>query len=316
MRSPPGGQGDPKPMNGDLLLYWMSRLGTGSWQRFANTIQELAPDEDQDVLRRRLPGHLSDLGHVDFSRATRKWKARPPVLAGLAGQPQTALLCGARSEPLIASLQQAARGQLCDVVVQPEPDFPSRITVATDVDRLNGLQKETGIPFFADYSLRLLANVPPISKRLTVVQPERGVLNWEVKIFDFQTLRWQLFTQRLARSDALPKLAALELTSQYETKYCVTDRYSIPRKLPKREAIYAAAAFQHHALIHYHAADRFLSTPIAAPMPEVYTRIACLSSGNPARLQDGRLVYDNVPPIVAATLAVLAGQPHPRFPIQ
>src|SRR2546422_4749252 len=57
-----------KSMNGDILLYWMSHLGEGSWTRFAEALRELDPDADHERLHRKLPVSLSDSGHVDLDR--------------------------------------------------------------------------------------------------------------------------------------------------------------------------------------------------------------------------------------------------------
>lgn len=303
-------------MNADLLLYWMSRLGTSSWRKFAEAVEELAQNEDQDELKRRLPGRLSDLAHADFSRTTNKWKVRPPILAGLLGQENTALLCGARSEPLLASLEQAAKDIGIEVLTQPQQDLPSRVSITASSDYLGRLETATGITFAPCYALQLLANVPPIAQKLQNAQPEKGIVNWQVNTFDLTSLQWVWFSEKLTKPDSLPKLAAIELISKYETKYCVTDGHAMPRKIPKREALYAAASLRHRPLLQYEASTQRLSAPIAAPMPEVCARVACLCSGSPPHVEDGRLFYENVPLTVAATLAVLLGQPHPGLLLQ
>jgi hypothetical protein len=303
-------------MNAELLLHWMSRLGTGSWHRFLEALDELAPDEDQESLRRRIPAWLSELAYVDFSRTTNKWKVRSPVLAGLVGHDDTALLCGARSESLVSRLECVARDFGMELVIESVPNLPSRILLKGGNDCLARVENATGVRFAAKYALQLLANVPPIASKLEAAKPEKGIVNWQVNTFDFSVYRWVPFAEKLDRPDHLPKLAAVELTSKYETKYCVTDGKSIPRRLPKREAIYAAASLQNHRLIQYNPTDQVLSTPAATQMPEVYSRIASLCAGTTARFHEGHVVYHKVPSVVAATLAVLAGQPHPGFTVQ
>jgi hypothetical protein len=302
-------------MNADLLLYWMSRLGSGSREKFTDALQELAPNDDQDPLQWYLPGRLSDLAHADFLRSSKKWKVRPPILAGLAGQPNTALLCGARSSRLVSSLQKAADEIGLAPVVEPQQDCPSRVLVTGNPEQLARLESTTGIPYMSDYSLRLLGNVPPISQKLQSAQPEKGIINWQVNMFDLATLRWVPFTEKLSGQAALPKQAAVELKSKFEKKYCVTDREGVPRKLPKHEAVYAAASLSSRPLIQYNTGEQLLSAPLTARMPEVYTRIACLCSGELPHPDAGRLNYPKVPPLIAATLMVLAGQPHPGFPV-
>ena len=55
-----------------------------------------------------------------------------------------------------------------------------------------------------------------------------------------------------------------------------------------------------------------LSTPLFAPLPELYARAACLCSCRPAEVLNKRIVYSDITPEIAALLMVSAGQPHPQ----
>jgi hypothetical protein len=293
----------------------MSRLGSGSRDKFRDALDELTTNEDQDSLDWLLPLRLSDLAHADFTRVTRKWQVRPPVLAGLTGQPTAAILCGGRSARLISSLQRAAEETGSALAIETQGDCPSRIVLNADTEHFLRIETAIGIPFLSEYSMRLLSNVPPIQQKLNTVAPEKGVTNWQANIFDLERLRWSPLLERLTDPDALPKKTAIELKSKYETKYCVTDSEGNLRKLPKREAIYAAASFQCRPLIEYDSHEQLLCTPWAAPMPEVYTRIACLCSGELPGAAGGKFTYRKVPPLIATTLSALAGQPLPVSPL-
>jgi len=304
-------------MNGNLLLWWMSRLGAGSWPRFLDAVEELGPDEDQDYLVRRLPRMLSDFGHVDFLRPSRKWAVRAPVIAELAGFPGTALLCGARSERLLSSLPDAAASAGCNLEVEPQEEFsglPDRIRLSGGRDALVRFEAATGIAFLSLYSMRALAAIRPLVHELDDAQDERGVINWAVKTFDLSQLRWVRLTDRLQDRATLPPLTALELKSRFEVrKYCVVSRTGALKRLPKPAAVYAAASLQGRPLVHYDPAGQSLTVPLAAPMPESCSRIACICSGVAPRPDGDRLRYDGVPCPVATTLCVLLGQQHPGF---
>ena len=300
-------------MNGNLLLYWMSHLGEGSWSRFADALKELDPDADHERLRKKLPISLSDFALVDFSRATRKWKVRKPVLAGLAAKRCTALLCGGRSEELIQCFQDAAHIAGCAVSEETNEHSPSRFIVQGSPERLSAIERTTGIQFIADFSLHLLASAVPVMKKYETGKPEKGILNWAVRVFDIEAMRWIPLCERLSIEDRLPSKAAIEFKSDYEVKYCVTDSQAVPRRLPRRECVYAAGSLKRHCLVHYDMQQRLLSTPLEAPLPELYTRVCCLCSGEPALIQAGKLIYREVPPALAATLITLAGQQHPAF---
>jgi hypothetical protein len=50
----------------DLLLEWMTHLGSGAWEAFRGAVAELADDDvDDQRLVRTLRITLSDLGHVE-----------------------------------------------------------------------------------------------------------------------------------------------------------------------------------------------------------------------------------------------------------
>jgi hypothetical protein len=64
-------------------------------------------------------------------------------------------------------------------------------------------------------------------------------------------------------------------------------------------------------LAEYDPVAKRLSVPHFAPLPELYSRAACLCSGRPARVVDGRITYEEVPSDLAAILIVASGQPYP-----
>lgn len=300
-------------MNADLILYWMSHLGEGSWSRLVEAIKELAGDEDQDRVRRKLRVSLSDSGHVDFLPDSRRWRVRRPVLAGLMAKEDTTMLCGGRTPALIESLRQAAKKTGCAIFEETIPDRPSHILIRGTRQALLEVESLTGIQFIPDYSFHALASAVPVSKTYQEAVQEKGTLNWCVSVFEFDSLRWVRFSERLSSQDTLPCLAPLEFKSDYETKYCVTDKQGIPRRLSRREAVYAAASLRRRPLIQYASQQRLLSTPLQAPLPEPYTRAFCLSSGESAKIDSVRLVYNGIPPALAATVMTLAGQQHPAF---
>lgn len=81
--------------------------------------------------------------------------------------------------------------------------------------------------------------------------------------------------------------------------------------MPKRQAVYAAAAIRGIALASYDPGGCRLSVPAAAPLPELYARSACLSGGRSAEIAGEALVYHDVPPSLGHALLVLLGQQLP-----
>src|SRR5213594_3868521 len=94
----------------DLLLYWMSGLAEGSWDRFRGVIQELAAtDSDLLQLRRDLRVRLSQMGHADFFvETTSRWRVLPPIVAGLLEPSDAAIVTGARSPAMLSKLAHVA----------------------------------------------------------------------------------------------------------------------------------------------------------------------------------------------------------------
>src|SRR4051812_32865827 len=101
---------------GDDLLYWMSHVGEGSWDRFRRSAQEIGSDAFRD-LARPLRIELGDLAHADFFVAgSRHWRVRPPLLAGLGpAAGYGAVLVGARTPASLERVVESALGVGCTV---------------------------------------------------------------------------------------------------------------------------------------------------------------------------------------------------------
>ena len=78
----------------------------------------------------------------------------------------------------------------------------------------------------------------------------------------------------------------------------------------RRDAMDAAAYAQGVGLAEYELATRTLSVPLTAPLPEAYTRVACLCSGRRGDVAHGRYLIPGVPPEIGAVLLIALGQPH------
>jgi hypothetical protein len=291
--------------NWNMLLYWMSDLGEGSWDRFRNVVAELAADgQDLSQLRRTLRVRLSDFGHVDFFVGdSSRWQTLPPLAAGLVGLRDTALLIGARTPKLVRDIKAAATGHGVAMVEEASDDSPDLLRLMGPPDALNACAAAAGIGYADHHAQRLAAALDPIP--LLLARPRRDTdsapINWAARSFNLQSLAWV--------EGALPN-AACGFTPRYgRPRYFVSNRRRrLLEVAGRRDAVYAAAYAQGIPLAAYAPATKTLSVPLSAPLPEAYARVACLCSGRRADVAQGRIVYSGVDPEIGAVLLTALGQ--------
>ncbi len=293
-------------MNSDVLLYWMTHLGEGTWDAFRSAVRKLAgADADVANICRKLRIALSDLGYADFFvDDSRRWQVLPPALAGLATPSEAAVLTGGRTPKLSARLAEAAAARGCRILAEGGENQPEVVRVEGPPNVLASAAADAAIPYIENLARTLSASIRPIPSQLETAPVEAAPANWSVRTFDLESLRWV---------DGLRSRSACEFRSRYGPRrfYLHTRRGRLLR-LPKRASVYAAAMLREVTLAVYDAATATLSVPVSAPLPESYARAACLCTGAPAMSNQGRLLYRGVPPDVAAVLLVAAGQPYPE----
>jgi hypothetical protein len=142
----------------DRLLEWMSFRRTG---KISDVTPELA---GTDAIRRTVDD-LSILGHLEL-RTDASWKIAPPVLAGLpkvSDGPPSAVLCGARTPAIVASLTSACTSTGAQVITQAAKARPSVISVvAASYSELACVASAAGIYLQRDAAFTLLACTPTI----------------------------------------------------------------------------------------------------------------------------------------------------------
>jgi hypothetical protein len=289
----------------NMLLYWMSDLGEGSWDRFRSVVTELANDgQDLSQLRRTLRVRLSDFGHVNFFVGdSSRWETQPPLAAGLVGVDHTALLIGARSPKLVRDIKAAAEEHSVEMVEEASADAPDLLRLIGPSDVLNACAAAAGIDYADNYARRLAAVLDPIP--LLLARPrhdsDSAPIKWVPRSFNLQSLEWV--------EGALPN-AACEFTPRYgRPRYFVSNRRGRLLELAgRRDSVYAAAFTRRIPLAAYEPATKTLSVPLSAPLPEAYARVACLCSGRRADVAQRRIVYSDVDPEIGAVLLTALGQ--------
>lgn len=292
-------------MDCEMLLSWMTHIGEGSWAKFRSSVEELTgSDAALPDVSRRLRVNLSDLGFADFFiEGTQRWRVLPTVIGGLAAQDYGAVFCGGRTPRVLDSLEKAARMSGCGFERVELPECPRMLRVTGLVDDLSHLATEIDAAYVPNLALRVLQEASAIPEQMETASVEPEPLNWKVKSFNFNSGNWE---------DGLRVNSACEYTPTYgHPKYFVHRKRKRLLRLSKRESLYAAAMLNGVRLAKYDVELMRLTAPVYAPLPELYSRAACLCSGRRAQVVDGNINYDGVPPDIAAIVLVAAGQPHP-----
>ena len=295
----------------NMLLYWMSDTGEGSWARFRNIVTELANDgRDLGQLRRTLRVMLSDFGHVNFFiGASSRWETLPPLVAGLMEPIDAALLIGARTPKLVADVRAVAVENDVDMTDERLDDSPDVIRLTGPAEALNACAVATGIDYVDNYARRLAAMLNPVPLLLDRLRrdTDHTPVNWTRRSYNLQSCEWV--------DGTLPN-SACEFTPRYgRPRYFVSNRrLRLLEVASRRGAVYAAAYAKGVPLAVHDPVAGTLSVPLSAPLPEAYARVACLSSGRRAAIAQGRITYSGVRPELGAALMTALGQPRAIAP--
>lgn len=85
----------------EQLLYWLSALGSGTWESFKKACEALSLEEPKRILRR-----FKLLGHIESSPDGLRWSAAPTALVKVESQFPEFILCGQRCLNLLRQLEQ------------------------------------------------------------------------------------------------------------------------------------------------------------------------------------------------------------------
>lgn len=294
-------------MSWDTLLYWLTHQQEGSWINFRKAVTEIASLESLDTeisyLYRNLRFQLSEANHVDFFiGGSQRWKVCPPILAGLFSLPGVAILCGGRTPKLLSQMCDVAVTLDCQIISDTRSQQVAKICIEGTEKDICKVADTVGIPFIPQTAKFLSQDFVPILKQLEIADEATPLAGWTAKSFDWQSLRWV---------DGILQNTVCEYSYYNNRKYFVNNRQNKLVQMPKQEAIYAAAALRCIPIVVYNRAQRTLTTSISTPLPELYARVAYLCAGRPSRIEQGKIIYDDISPDLAGLLLVNIGQIHP-----
>jgi hypothetical protein len=294
-------------VDGNTLIYWMSHLGEGSWQAFSQAVMQLAGstehgDEDQSrKLVQSIRFRLSETGAADFvSEKNRRWQVLPPVFASFQEEPQKAVLCGGRSPGLVGRLRQLVREYGCEEQLSARPLLPDHIIISGPTEALGAIASTTSIRRSADFAEDLIESFVTIDEHLANAPAQELMIGWTRRYFDLTSCRWT--------TDPVPRTVC-ECTSRYNrTMTFLQVSRTKTVLLPRREAIYGAAAMSGVPIVSYDAKKSLLKVPMHAPLPDACARLVCISSGNVGVLDGGSVTYGPVSPRIAKIIFASVGQ--------
>lgn len=289
----------------DLLLEWMTHLGSGAWEAFREAAAELSRDDgplDEQSFLRALRIALSDLGHIDFFvEGSRRWRVLRPALVRLS-EDQEHLFVGGRTRSLLEQFRDSVTSHATVNVSEANPG-PSRVQVVGDPKFLAATVESIGVEYVSSAAAKLCGRVPAIRQLLEAGRGTDEPINWSVRSWSFEAQEW--VSEKLERT-------VREYSNRHGVRrYLVHSGRTGLREIEKRASIYCAALLRAARIVRYSPNDRCLRVPRWAPLPGTYARAACLSSGRLGSLRDDHILFENVEPGVAAMLLVGLGQGFP-----
>lgn len=288
----------------DKLMYWLSAVGTGSWNTFVAACETLG------VIEPYMPAHrilrrLRLLGHIECADDGQRWMMRPPVLARDATNPDVSFLCGARDVRLLDDLRThwkievapQAQGASCVQVECGELeaggtikiDAKRSVIVAVDVARA----MSRSLPH-ADEWLATIPNVGGFSANQYEVQQR-----WNAEANEYEACDEVLERDgqcvgtsglyRFTPRDETREVTLNLFLDGERRRWLRGDWYGL-RFLAMRAAHVAPRAV-------YDKSENALCVPVACHLPLRYERAAVLAAGKlPSRSNDYQWVrYEDVP---------------------
>jgi hypothetical protein len=240
------------------MLYWLSSVGTGSWETFARACTVLGFSSAKSVLRQ-----LKLLGHLESSHQTNRWMINPAHAVQISDREW--VLCGQRSPQMLDTLEvtQSAQG---------------RWSVTT----LEGFEGQD-----AEWSLgRFLEILPNIDTWRRSLYSPKGIDSYKLKRYEQGDFR--PYTKSLEQG-------FYQIFGKQETEPRYTLFWD--REIGGwRQGDWYGLRFLSYEQpwIHYDPHSQKLAVLAEQRFPEIYERALVLASGYLPQWLEGYLVYSNI----------------------
>jgi len=278
------------------FLYWLSSLGSGTWESFKKTCEILGLEEPKRIIRR-----LKLLGHITTSDNGSKWQVAPPSLQKIESEndDRTFILHGQRSVKFLDTLRTFGSLETCN---QPRGEAPPRIRFRLPSqishETLTQKMQEKGYPI----TFTPVRNIPDIAtwyNNLSVVQ---GLLpyNFRLKRFNGQdfidcTFQRETGFYEFYRQDENKHPQYTFFYDQDRDQWVQGDWYGL-----RFWAIYQMK--QENLCVSYSESAKMLLIPFSQRWPEAYETHLVMSSGLLPSYENGKLIYQGVSEELATTI--------------
>lgn len=296
------------------LLYWLSAVGSGTWETFKKTCQILGLDYPQRIIRRfRL------LGHLEISADGKRWSIAPTALVkveSVSGS-QEYFLCGQQSEALLQQLRQYAT---VDLTTQNQGNSPPCVKIPlTESQTLESLleyiRQSSGLVIHApgNSAENLTEILPTLEKWKLELAALPGIVpslydwkrfdgnDWLDCIFSGETGMYQMWklNERESSKDTQDNRPLRTLFYDGDTNtWRQGDWYGL--------RFLTLHYNDRKCVAHYDPATLRLAVPYSQRFPEIYERALVLASGLLPSYQKTEqnlwLIYKNVGPNLAKQL--------------
>ncbi len=297
------------PLDFELLLGWLSEIGSGDWDLFKEAHRWLAssgPEGHEPPPPGATAHAFSILGHAEFDWVSRKWACAPPVMTIIPDAGAHALLVGCRTRRLLARFEQETVDNLDFFpVVHSQREGPNALYVATSNARaVKGLADRLAVEFEESVSDRLASLLPTIEACLAIAEsplPPKG--------YGFQRLQPESLWFEDVRTDRQPGL--YKYSAWGGARYLVKTAKGTIHETDRALGIYAELSRVRKNVIVYEpdSVNGRLLVPYRAPLPALQARTAVLCTGLLPQMEPGdTYVYFNVPARTASAIGASLGQ--------
>jgi hypothetical protein len=288
-------------MNYNLLLAYLSQVGSGSWRLFRDALAEVL-EKDDELYPSRIARRLSSLGHVEFAfESDLEWAVCSPAIAWLPNATgRCGVLCGARSELMISSLMSQAERAGVTVTMEQQADGPNILLIQSpSLEAGRKLADYLGVPGLAGAAEQIARSLPDLDGYFDLASPSWNPSGYGIQAFQPRTLQWVD-----VNSDANDGLYSY---GYYTPEFRLVrggQRFKVARDV----AVYKILALNRQIVIAYDESTMTLGVPARAPLPALHDRAAVLASGRLPIVRNEpygvRYTYGQVPGKIA--LAVIS----------
>jgi len=287
-------------MNYNLLLAYLTELGSGDWARFRQAIEFLASDSEE-LYPSALARRLSMLGHVEFAfYDDMRWAVCPPVLAWLPRRDALiTVLCGGRSQRSVDIMYEQASALNIQVRTVQQDEGPDAIFIAMQsrdaAYELAALANLAGEPNAAGRIAQCLPSLDGYMHLCTEAPEPSG---YTVRTFKTDSLRWVEASQVSVEGLCWYEYYRPEYRLKVEGRCLKTTR---------EVGIYSLLRRRHRNVLRYEPTTQELFVPVRTPLPNLFARAATLASGLlPSFQRPGGVptyVYREMPASIAQVIA-------------